>query len=184
MTTAGVILGMVFFLIFRVNLIDSLKENYLDTLSQLQSLEINHEALMFKICKIRVVQMIVLFLCYLSKKRKQLFYMAVCMITCFGMMQAMCLFFLYSVKGFLIFLMLHFPQGFIYLLIFNFLLYKMENMGEDCKYLKNTGKGNKVLLMLGRLLEGVLLTTSCALGILMECYGNPVILKYSLKYLI
>ncbi len=181
---AGAILGVVFFISFRTCFVDSMVENYVEHLKQLQNLEIAHANLLYCICKVRILQMLGLFLCYLSKKRRLFMQFCIGVMSCFGVIQIMCLFFVYGVKGFFVFLLLHFPQGLIYLLIFLFLLYKTENVGADYEYQKYVGKGNKVSRFLARLLEALLLVTSCMLGILVECYGNPIVLQQIVKYLI
>ena len=107
----GAILGVVFFISFRTRFVDSMVENYVEHLKQLQNLEIAHANLLYCICKVRILQMLGLFFCYLSKKRRLFMQLCIGVMTCFGVIQIMCLFFVYGVKGFLIFLLLHFPQS-------------------------------------------------------------------------
>lgn len=183
MGMVGAVLGMVFFIVFRKSVAESLETDYVQNLLQLQNVEVDYAALLYHIGRVRLMQMTALFLCYTCKKRKLCMYSYLAIATCGVAIQMLSLFYLYGIKGFAIFFLLQFPQGLVYLLIFGFLLYKSENKGAEYTYHKIIGKGNKVLHLLGCLLEGVLVVTTCILGILMECYANTLVIQRFLQYL-
>lgn len=179
----GAVAGVVFFVLFRKNVVESLETDYVQNLLQLQNMEIDCVALLYHIGRVRMMQMTVLFLCYTCKKRKCCMYLYLAIVTSVVAIQMLSLFYLYGVKGFAVFFLLQFPQGLVYLLIFCFLLYKSENKGKDYTCHKIIGKGNRVVHLLGCLMEGVLLLASCILGILMECYANTLVIQRFLQYL-
>lgn len=173
----GLIASVVFFVCTKDVIRETMKRLMVEHIEEISNVNINHCEFLKDIIRIRVIQIGILVLIILDKRKRKWLYLCTAVLSFYFYLQILSCIYIYGIKGILLALVIGFPHYMIYLLVFIYVMYKNENFGKEYIQTINVRKGNKVVYVCSCLLEGLFVMASLILGILVECYRNPYMLK-------
>lgn len=179
----GFIIGVMFFL-FQSDSVKVVIASYLEQcMLTICYSDINSTGYLCEIIKVRSLETILIALILIQKWRKA---GIICMCWIFSFFISLLvttLSFVYGWKGIIICLLLFFPHGLVYISLFCFTVYKIENNGKLYEYKKNS-RYTTLCGLLRKILEGLGIILYLILGMMMEGYFNLFLVQKMLPILI